>query len=219
MTIATATTENGSEMRTDAAAHWDASYESRGTDEVSWFESSPRASLRLIEHAGLGPTAPIIDVGGGASRLAAELLARGFRDVTVADISSGALEAARAEQGSEGARVQRIEADVRTYDFGRQFDLWHDRAVFHFMVESADRSAYLANLRRHLAHGGYLVLATFGPDGPTSCSGLPVQRYDADQMAVQLGDEFEPLDQELMTHLTPRGGEQQFQYALFRRQG
>lgn len=204
-------------MSAKTAAHWNSSYESKGTDEVSWFEPSPETSLALIERAGVSEAAAIVDVGGGASRLAGELLGRGYSDVTVADISSAALAAAQAELGAGGEQIHWVEADVRTHDFGRQFDLWHDRAVFHFIVEDADRASYLATLRRHLADGGHLILATFGPDGPMSCSGLPVQRYGAEQMAAELGEGFEPLAAELKTHRTPRGGEQQFQYALFRR--
>ena len=152
-------------------------------------------------------------------RLASELLGRGYRDITVADISGAALRAARVEYGSDAERVRWVEADVRTHDFGRRFDLWHDRAVFHFMVEEADRAAYLANLDRSLERGGHLVLATFGPEGPTSCSGLPVQRYGVAEMGEVLGGGYELLADEIRTHRTPRGGEQQFQYALFRRAG
>ncbi len=206
-------------MSDAAAAHWDASYETKATDEVSWFEASPETSLRLIDLAGLDPGAAIVDVGGGASRLAAELLGRGYRDITVADISAAALQTARAEYGSEAERIRWVEADVRTHDFGRRFDLWHDRAVFHFMVEEADRAAYLANLHRSLETGGHLVLATFGPEGPTSCSGLPVRRYGVAEMAEVLGGGYELLADEIRMHRTPRGGEQQFQYALFRRAG
>ena len=206
-------------MSRDAAAHWNASYEGKGIRQVSWFESSPEASLALIERAGLDETAAIIDVGSGASRLAGELLSRGYRDVTVADVSSAALGAAKSGLRAEAERIQWIVADVRTHDFGRQFDLWHDRAVFHFMVGDADRASYLANLRRSLKVGGHLVLATFGPDGPTSCSGLPVQSYGAPEMEALLGDEFDLVEDELKIHHTPSGSEQQFQYALFRRIG
>jgi SAM-dependent methyltransferase len=121
--------------------------------------------------------AAIVDVGGGASRLAAELRRRGHTDVTVLDLSVQALEIARADLGEAAGGVTWVEGDVRSHDFGRRFDLWHDRAAFHFMVEPPDRDAYLATLDRTLRPGGHLILATFGPQGPTQCSGLPVYRY------------------------------------------
>ncbi len=207
-------------MSPGPAAHWEASYAGTPADEVSWFEQSPETSLAMIERANVDPAATaVIDVGGGASRLAGELVRRGYRDVTVADLSPAALEAAKAKLGAGANEIAWLEADAREHDFGRRFDLWHDRAAFHFMVDQADRSAYLANLRRSLCAGGHLVLATFGPAGPTSCSGLPVHRYDAAEMSDLLGPEFEWVADEIKVHRTPRGTEQQFQYALFRRLG
>ena len=200
-------------------AHWDAAYEGKGAGSVSWFEPVPEASLSMIEGAGPEPTDAIVDVGGGASRLAAELVRRGYRDVTVADLAAAALRAAQEEHAAEAERIAWVEADVRVHDFGREFDLWHDRAVFHFMVEEDDRAAYLANLRRSLRVGGHLVLATFGARGPTSCSGLPVRRYDAAAMADLLDGGFELVTEELVAHRTPSGNEQQFQYGLFARIG
>ncbi len=202
-------------MSTDRA-HWQQVYEERNPSQVSWYEPVPEASLSMIEAAGLPLDAAILDVGGGASRLAAELLKAGYCDVTVVDISEAALEKARAEFG-DPRQVKWINADVSTHDFGRQYDLWHDRAVFHFMVESADRDAYLEALSRTLRPGGHLILATFGPEGPTSCSGLPVHRYGANELAETLGDEFELLRSEIRLHPTPSGSSQQFLYAGFRR--
>lgn len=204
---------------TDAsAAHWQRTYRERSVEELSWTEPVPDASLALIEAAGLRPGAAIIDVGAGASRLAAELLARGYTEVTVADISTKGMERAKADLGDQADRVTWVEADAREHDFGRRFDLWHDRALFHFMVEPADRDGYLAVLNRSLKPGGHLVLATFGPDGPSECSGLPVSRYDAGAIARTLGKEYELVASRLVEHRTPSGTAQQFIYAHLRHQ-
>jgi ubiquinone/menaquinone biosynthesis C-methylase UbiE len=194
-------------------AHWEQTYAEKASDRLSWFQDLPRRSLQLIEATELGRTAGIIDVGGGASCLAAELLKRGHTDVTVADISLSALERARDGLGSEGRRVRWLHADVRTYDFARTFDLWHDRAMFHFMVTAADKSEYLATLRRTLVPRGNLVIMTFGPKAPAQCSGLPVQRYDVDSLQATLGSEFSVVSSGLEAHKTPSGNEQQFLYA------
>jgi ubiquinone/menaquinone biosynthesis C-methylase UbiE len=200
-------------------AHWEQTYAEKEPDRVSWFQDRPVRSLHLIEAAGLEPSAGIIDVGGGASNLAAELLRIGYTDVTVADISAGALERARDALGPGGLRVHWLQADVRTCNFARRFDLWHDRAVFHFMVTAADREAYLAALRRALTPGGHVVILTFGPAGPQQCSGLPVQRYDIDALLATLGPEFKVLSSGLEAHTTPSGNEQQFLYAHLGRVG
>ncbi len=203
-------------MAFDPKHHWEQTYTAQALDEVSWFEAAPDASLGMINAAELPPDAAIIDVGGGASHLAGELQRLGFTDITVADISAAALRAG-AELGADSTAISFIEADVRNHDFGREFDLWHDRAVFHFMVEPDDRECYLSTLRASLRPGGYLVLATFGPEGPRQCSDLPVQRYGASEMREVIGEEFEPVLFQAHVHATPSGNEQHFQYALFRR--
>jgi SAM-dependent methyltransferase len=200
-------------------AHWEKTYAETDPDRVSWFQERPVRSLQLIKTAELEPTAGIVDIGGGASHLAAELLRIGYSDVTVADISSGALDRARDALGRDSGRVHWLQADVRTYEFARTFDLWHDRAVFHFMVTAADRKAYLATLRRALAHSGHLMIFTFGPAGPTQCSGLPVQRYDARALQATLGPEFRMVSSGLEAHGTPSGNQQQFLYAHLVRVG
>jgi len=164
----------------------------------------------MIDTLRLAPDAPIIDVGAGASHLARELLARGHTDITVADISARALDRAR-DGFADADRVEWVVADVRDHDFGRRFALWHDRAVFHFMVTQEDREAYLATLRRSLAPRGRVVIATFGPEGPTECSGLPVSRYGGDDLAETLG--YQLASSHLEDHHTPRGATQQFLYA------
>jgi SAM-dependent methyltransferase len=192
------------------ADHWERVWTDRKPGEVSWYESSPRSSLKIIEGLRLPPDAPIIDVGGGASQLAEELLARGYTDITVADISSTALDRAR-KAFTDSDRVEWVVADICSHDFGRQFALWHDRAVFHFMVMPEDRGAYLETLRRSLEPGGHVVMATFGPQGPTECSGLPVVRYAAGELADTLG--YELVSSHLEDHTTPGGTVQQFLYA------
>lgn len=195
--------------------HWQQVYAERDPRQVSWFESTPRASIELIEEAGLPKDAPIIDAGGGTSSLATELLDRGYSDLTVADISAEAIERARAELGDRNDRVSWVVADLRDADLGRRFALWHDRAVFHFMVEDVDRDAYLATIRDSLAPGGHLVLATFAADGPTECSGLPTRRYSAEQLRVLL-DDFDLLRSLPVSHTTPSGREQRFLYTHWR---
>lgn len=199
--------------------HWRRTYLESPPEELSWAERIPAVSLALISDAALPLDAALIDVGGGASGLAGELLGRGYRDVTVADISAEALEHARRRVGADAARVTWVQADVRDHDFGRRFDLWHDRAVFHFMVEEHDRDAYLRTLDRTLAPGGNLVLATFGPQGPTECSGLPVRRYEEAEIVELLGPEFELRSSLLHLHRTPGGAAQQFLYVRFKRRG
>lgn len=198
----------------DVRAHWERIYGEKRPDEVSWFEPTPSISLELIEEAAIGRDAPVIDVGGGASRLAGELLDRGYTDITVADISGRSLALAKAERGESADRITWIEADVLGDDLGRRFALWHDRAVLHFMVDRGDRDAYLSALRRSLTPDGQLVVATFGPEAPPTCSGLAVHRYAADQLAELLPD-FELASSRYELHHTPGGKEQQFVYARF----
>lgn len=167
----------------------------------------------MIEALQLPSDAPIVDLGGGASGLAGELLGRGYSDLTVADISEAALESARDSLGERSEAITWVKADVRKHDFGRRFAAWHDRAVFHFMTEPADRIAYLGTLRKSLLPGGHLIIATFGPEGPTSCSGLPVVRYGADDLEETFEGIARLVHSHLDTHQTPSGQTQQFLYA------
>jgi SAM-dependent methyltransferase len=199
-------------------AHWDHVYTTKDPTKVSWYEPTPARSLALIEALGLPPAAAILDVGGGTSGLAGALLEAGYTDVTVADISSSALEHAQAQLGTAADRVGWIKADVRTHPFDRRYDLWHDRALFHFMIEEQARFEYMDSLRRALRSGGHVIIATFGPDAPTHCSGLPVSRYRGEELATEFGDDFELISAELEDHITPGGGEQQFLYAHLRHQ-
>jgi SAM-dependent methyltransferase len=194
------------------AHHWDRVYAEKARTAVSWFEPVPRSSLALIEGLGMPLDAPIVDVGGGASRLAAELLDTGHSDITVVDISGEALESA-CEDFAGADRITWVLADVRSHDFGRRFALWHDRAVFHFMVAPDDRRDYLETLARSVEPGGHVILATFGPGGPTRCSGLPTARYSADELAVTFADRAELVSARLEEHRTPSGASQQFLFA------
>jgi len=198
-------------------AHWERTYTEKTADQVSWYEPQPQRSVELIEATKLDHEAGILDVGGGAASLAARLLGMGYTDLTVADVSPAGLAHAQSELGSDAARITWIEADIRSHDFGRSYDLWHDRAVFHFMVDAVDRDGYLDVLRKTLRPGGHLILATFGPQGPTQCSGLPVERYGADDVQRVLGDDFELISSTLADHRTPSGRSQQFHYAHLRR--
>lgn len=196
--------------------HWDAVYAARRPTEVSWYQRDPRLSLALIEAAGVAPDDPIIDVGAGASYLVDRLLERGFADVTVLDVSELALQRVRERLGGVGARVAVVRTDVLAFEPARAYALWHDRAVFHFLTDPDDRRRYVDVLSRAVRPGGHVVIATFAPDGPPKCSGLPVERYDAEALSATLGAGFELLRAEEEAHRTPSGAVQPFQYGLFR---
>jgi SAM-dependent methyltransferase len=200
------------------SVHWDAVWNSRRPEDVSWYQRDAAVSLRLIERAA-NPATTVVDVGSGASRLVDALLAKGYTRLTVIDIATAAIDAARLRLGQDAERVTWLVGDATTFDFGRQFDLWHDRALLHFLVDELDRDRYLAALRRAVKVGGAVVIAAFAPDGPSRCSGLPVRRYDRAQMHHVLGDEFEPVEYVDEVHATPAGDSQQFLYGLFQRVG
>lgn len=171
----------------------------------------------MIGAVALQKDSHIVDIGGGASTLVDELVARGFARITVVDISEAALRVARERVGGGAVGVRWLAADARELTLPEPVDLWHDRAVFHFLTEVADQEAYLQCLRRALAPGGHVVMATFSLSGPQKCSGLPVVRYDADKLARRLGTDFELLRGIQKPHVTPAGGTQDFTYGLFRR--
>ena len=198
-------------------AHWENVYTTKGENEVSWFQESPAPSLALIAEIGAAPSSAIIDIGGGASRLVDELIDRGFHDVTVLDLSAAALEAAKARLGNRAGLAQWLVADATTWEPPRTYDIWHDRAAFHFLTEERDRAAYIARLRQGLKIGGHAIIATFALDGPEKCSGLPVMRYDAAHLGQTLGSGFELLQSLGNDHATPWGSHQQFQFSVFHR--
>ena len=197
--------------------HWNAIYKSRDEWDVSWFEAFPAISLEMIEAIGLKPDTCIVDVGGGESRLIDALLRAGLNCLAVLDVSREALEHARARIGTAARVVTWIESDVTGSWSLKPMDIWHDRAVFHFLVEAEDRLRYLTHLRQTLKVNGGAIIATFAPDGPDRCSGLPVARYSPDALAAELGGEFTLLESRLHPHRTPSGTVQSFQYSRFRR--
>jgi SAM-dependent methyltransferase len=198
-------------------AHWERVY-ADGYEDVSWFQASPDLSLRLIKSSGVAKDAGIIDVGGGASSLADCLLDEGYLPLAVLDISPTALRYERDRLGSRARMVNWFEADVTTFDPPRRFGLWHDRAVFHFLIHPTERRAYVQTLRRTLTSNGTVIIATFAMDGPTRCSGLPVERYDAQKIGAELGPEFSLIEQASEVHRTPLGTAQAFSYFHFRRE-
>jgi trans-aconitate methyltransferase len=198
--------------------HWENVYTSKGEDQVSWFQETPALSLELIGLAGAVPGSGIIDIGGGASRLADALVAQGYQDVTVLDLSVAALASAQSRMGDKAERVTWIAADVTAWEPSRSYDVWHDRAAFHFLVEPRDQAAYVARLRRALRLGGHAIIGTFAPDGPERCSGLLVSRYDAGSLARTLGSGFVLIDTRRHAHVTPWGATQKFQFTTFRRE-
>jgi SAM-dependent methyltransferase len=198
-------------------SHWETVYRSKRETEVSWFQDSPSISLDLLEKIGANPKTSVIDIGGGASRLADALIARGYEDVTVLDISDSALRAAKERLGDSSRKAAWIVADVTEWEPSRTYEVWHDRAAFHFLTDSADRVAYVACLKRALTPGGHAIIATFAPDGPEKCSGLPVVRYGAEALAAELGEEFVLIDTRRHDHTTPWGAIQRFQFGTFRK--
>ena len=193
----------------ERAARWDSAYEQRGVGGVSWYQRTPEASLQLIDALRVPPTAAVIDVGGGASSLADHLVRRGYSDVTVLDVSRSALDRSRG-QLADPASVSYVHDDLLRWHPPRQYDLWHDRALYHFLVDEKDRQRYAKTLRSALATGGFVIVATFAPDGPSMCSGLPVVRYSPDALAEALGTTFELLEVRREEHVTPRGSMQPF---------
>ena len=198
--------------------HWEAVYATTQDEaDVSWFQDSPVPSLELIEQARPDKDAAIIDIGGGASRLADGLLERGFRRITVLDISAAALDLAALRLGRRASEIQWIVDDVTAWEPVQRFDIWHDRGAFNFLVEPADRAAYVARLKQALVPGGVAIIGSFAADGPDTCSGLPVYRYDAAGLAKELGEEFILLDSRPHDHATPKNAKQRFQFSMFRR--
>ncbi len=197
--------------------HWNHIYSTKQSDEVSWYQTEPTVSLRLIDGLALPPDAGVIDIGGGDSRFVDHLLARGFDRVSVLDISGAALARAKARLGAAQHRVTWIEADVTEAWQSASAGLWHDRAVFHFLTEAGARASYLTHLRRIVEPRGHVILATFALDGPEKCSGLPVVRYSADTLAAELGPGFGLEETLNEAHPTPFGTTQAFCYCHFRR--
>ena len=205
--------------RADRQAHWEHVYLTKGENEVSWFQQSPAPPLELIAQVRRHARSAIIDIGGGASRLVDHLVEDGFEDITVLDLSGAALEAARQRVGARADRVHWVVADVTAWEPAKPYDVWHDRAAFHFLTEEKDRVAYVACLTRGVKAGGHAIIATFALDGPEKCSGLPVARYDSAGLARTLGPVFRLVHSRRHEHATPWGSLQMFQFSVFRREG
>lgn len=195
--------------------HWDEVYGEQ-TTTLAWYQPHAAVSVELIGALGVAPEAAVVDVGGGASHLVDDLLGAGFTDVSVLDLSRGALGAARRRLGPAAANVKWLHQDLLAWEPARAYDVWHDRAVFHFLLHESDRARYRRVLRSALAPDGQVVIATFAPDGPTRCSGLPVARYGTDDLLAALGGGFELLQTRTEQHVTPSGVVQPFTWVAAR---
>ena len=198
--------------------HWEYVYTNKATDEVSWFQEHAELSLKLILSSGGPPTTSIIDVGGGASTLVDDLLANGYGNLTVLDLSGTALAKAKVRLGDQHSGLKWIEANIVDAQLpAHSYDIWHDRAVFHFLTSQEERNAYVQVVLRAVKPGGLVIVATFAEDGPTKCSGLPVMRYSANELHTQFGEPFLLLGHEKESHHTPGGNEQKFIYCFCRK--
>lgn len=201
----------------DPRLHWDEVYHSKSETEVSWFQEAPEQSIALIRQVVLELGTSVIDIGGGASRLVDNLLKLGYGDLTVLDVSEAAVARTKARLATSADRVRWVAADITKWKPDRKWQVWHDRAVFHFLTDTARQDAYISALCQATEPGGTAIIATFALNGPERCSGLPVQRYSSETLAARLGMHFRLIDQRLEDHLTPKGAVQNFQYAALQR--
>jgi SAM-dependent methyltransferase len=202
-------------MSDDRQVHWDLVYATKQDDEVSWYEPRPEHSLELVDAALSEGARSLVDIGGGTSRLVDSLIARDLDHLAVLDVSEAALARSRDRLGPLARKVEWISADVTDLDDIGIFDIWHDRAVFHFLITEEDRRRYRDLAAKTVPAGGRLIIATFGPDGPNRCSGLDVRRYDREHLSDELGQGFHPVGTQIVDHQTPAGHHQQFLYAMF----
>lgn len=201
----------------DVKAHWEHIYQTKGPDQTSWFEPEATLSLALVQRVAPRRNEAIIDVGAGASTFVDGLLNAGYRRITVLDISAAALEQAKRRLGEHANTVEWREANVLTADLSADsVDVWHDRAVFHFLIDAASRRTYVAQMTRALRPGAFALIATFAENGPTRCSGLEVARYSPQAIEAELGGDFQRLESHQQTHITPWGAPQAFTHCLFR---
>ncbi|URD61120.1 class I SAM-dependent methyltransferase [Sphingomonas sp. KRR8] len=203
-------------MMSDDRHHWQHVYLSKSSTEMSWYQPKPAASLDALDRNGATPADSLIDVGGGASTLVDALIERGWDDLAVLDISEAALDASRKRLGNQAQKVRWIADDIRDWLPDRRWSVWHDRAVFHFLVNANDRERYKQRLLEGLSPSGIVIMATFAPDGPERCSGLPVQRYDAPALQAELGSNFELVEAWSEKHSTPWSSSQAFCWTAFR---
>jgi SAM-dependent methyltransferase len=200
-------------------AHWDSVYAAKGEAEVSWFQETPSPSLELVRLVAARPSSAVVDIGGGESRLVDNLLAGGFENITVLDLSAKALAAARARLGDKGEKVKWIVGDVTEWRPSETYDVWHDRAAFHFLIDQNQQAACIQRLQAALRRGGHAIFGTFALDGPEKCSGLPVARHSAESLGMLLGSDFVLIDSRRHEHTTPWRTVQRFQFSAFRRCG
>jgi len=195
--------------------HWERVYKKHSSTEVGWYQAHPEGALKLINNTGVGFDSRIIDVGGGTSNLTGLLLDQGYKKLAVLDISGTSIEKAKSQLGEKSNRITWIEADVTKYSFMEQFDVWHDRAVFHFLTKAEDRKGYINSLNQALKLNGHLIIATFGLDAPPKCSGLPVVRYTPETLPNEVGHNFNVVETFEEDHMTPSGVKQDFIYCRF----
>ena len=201
----------------NAEAHWETIYRTKAPDAVSWYCRHLEISLGLIERAARSRSAAVIDVGGGESTLVDDLIQRGFDNITVLDMSPTALEETKKRLGQDAERVRWLAADITRVSLPRHsFDVWHDRAVFHFLTNAEDRAAYVRSVLDAMRPGGHVIVSTFGPEGPTRCSGLDVIRYDSETLHAEFGGSFRLIESSTELHQTPWGAAQQFLYCYCR---
>jgi 2-polyprenyl-3-methyl-5-hydroxy-6-metoxy-1,4-benzoquinol methylase len=193
-------------------AHWERIYHDRTPCEVSWYQSETELSLKMIQNAGTPKDASIIDVGGGASILVKNLHGAGYGDLTVLDISERGIAYAKDQMGEDADRIHWIEDDIMEFSAPKLYDIWHDRAVFHFLIKKDNRAKYVETLKRTLTPGGTIILASFAVGGPVRCSGIDIVQYDAEKLLGELGSEFTLVEEAVETHLTPGNREQKFSY-------
>ena len=201
----------------DSTDHWNEVYSKKTEAELSWHQDDPSVALDLMKKARLTSTSTVIYIGAGTSRLIERLLDLGLSDLSALDLSESALAAARVRLGEREMSVKWIVEDITRWEPTQTYDIWHDRAVFHFLVNPKDRIAYIQRLSRSVAPGGHAIIATFAIDGPAKCSGLPVARYSPTTLAETIGADFSLLTHQFYLHHTPWGNQQSFQYSLFRR--
>lgn len=204
-------------MHSERQYHWTRVYQQKASSAVSWYQPQPGPSLHALNRFGARPSNSLIDVGGGASKLVDALLKRGWTDLTVLDIAAPALEAAKERLGADAQKVHWEVADITVWEPSRRYEVWHDRAVFHFLTQASQRQAYRRALMGGLVSGGLVIMATFALDGPEKCSGLPVERYDGASLASALGEPFRLLESWRDEHVTPWGATQSFNWCAFRR--
>ena len=199
----------------DVRDHWNRVYTTKSDEQVSWFEPLPAVSLKMLDAAGVNAGTCVLDVGGGDSRLVDYLVAQGLDCVAVLDVSAAALDRAKSRLGAAADALMWIESDVTSDWSLKPMDVWHDRAVFHFLTDTETKERYRSHLLRVLKPGGTAIIATFAPDGPEKCSGLPVSRYSPETLAVELGEAVRLIEALPYTHTTPWGTTQSFQYSRF----